>query len=650
MLLRSLLLTFGVSICTLTSLWAQPQSLIDSLTLRLEEETDSFIKSSYAYQIGVTCMDTDPQKGLEYSKLAIRLLPQDSITNLAKGYNILGINYAQLYPDSLSVSIDYFKKALVLFEQVGLDEFVGDSYLNLANAYTLLTDYELALEVLYKAKEKYELTKSYQNLSSVHSVLASINIQQGDYEQGVHNAQQQLFFLLEGSSRDSSLHQKPSRQIAFALQNIGLSYLKMRQLDSSEHYLLKALDLFKKIEYKNYIFTTTNLLADTYIFKDDLVSAQHYLLKILALDGGFLTTRKKLNAQNSLANLYHKQKKYNKSIALYKKNLSIAKAEKIFSFQVMTLKSMAESYARKGNTDKAYKLLVETIPLSDSIVNKDRDQAIEDLEVKYATRYESEKKERENLLLTQELDIQTMKAANQEQLMYGIFGVLILIVIIFVLILRQNRIETNRRMQQLNYQLLLNQMSPHFIFNALTAIQSFVYKNDPRKAGKYLSSFAKLMRAILENSRSEYISLAKELQWLDNYLRLQALRFNNKFEYEVIVDEELEVDGVLLPPMLTQPFIENAIEHGIKDLEVKGMLTIHFKLEDEQLAVYIKDNGVGFDVIQPKKSNHISLATKITKERLGFLNQGNQNKIGFNISSVPNMGTAVSFSIPVQYS
>lgn len=524
MLLRSLLLTLGVSICTLTTLWAQPQYVIDSLTLQLETETDSFNKSNYAYQIGFVYLDTDPKKGLEYTKLAIQLLPKDSITHLAQGYNILGTTYTQLYPDSLLIAIDYFNKALTIFDQVGLDKFVGDTYVHLANAHVILNDYEAALEVLYKAKEKYALTKSYQNLDRVHSVLTSINIKQRDHQKGINNAKQDMAFLLQGNSRDHFSLQKQPYLMGFSLYHLGLSHLKMKQLDSAEYYFSKALFLFEKSEYKNHIFTTAT------------------------------------------------------------------------------------------------------------------------------SRYESEKKEWENRLLIQELDIQTLKAANQEQLMYGILGLFILIVIILILVMRQNRMETNRRMQQLNHQLLLNQMSPHFIFNALTAIQSFVYKNDPRKAGKYLSSFAKLMRAILENSSVEYIPLAKELQWLDNYLRLQALRFNNKFEYEVIVDEALEVDGILLPPMLIQPFIENAVEHGIKDLEIKGILTIQFKLEDEQLAIYVEDNGVGFDVIQPKKSNHISLATKITKERLELLNQGNQDKIGFNISSTPNMGTAVSFSIPVQYS
>lgn len=628
---------------------AQPQQLIDSLTLEMEGTVDSFEKSNYAYQLSFAHRNSDPQKGVDYIKLAMDLLPKDSLKQLAQGYNMLGINYAQLYPDSLLVSVHYFEKAAQVFGQMDELEYQANAYSNIAQVYILLEDYDKGLQYLYQSEKLYESIGS-QEIGSIYDRLVSINLEQRDYKEGLKNAHKHLQTTINRNNIDSSLKVRFPETRALAEHNVGLCYLRMRKLDSAEYYFLEALEDFEKVENKKHIVKTAIPLADVYIFKEELEKAEYYLTKALTLEGAFVTAKQKLNNQNTLGNLYHKLGKYEQSIAIHKQVLAVAQEKKMLDMELIALKSISESYHKLGNDDKAYEFLRNALPLQDSVVNKDRDQAIEDLEIKYATQYESEKKEQENLLLSQKLDIQTLKATNREQLIYGILGLLFLVIIIFVLIFRQNKIEANRRMQQLNYRLLLNQMSPHFIFNALTAIQSFVYRNDPRKAGKYLSSFAKLMRAILENSRTEYISLARELQWLDNYLRLQALRFNNKFEYEVVVDEALDIDAVMLPPMLTQPFIENAIEHGIKDLETKGLLTIQFRLEEEQLVVHIEDNGVGFDTIQPQKSDHISLATKITKERLVFLNQGNASKIDFNISSVPNVGTAVSFSIPVQYS
>src|SRR5690606_7593453 len=126
---------------------------------------------------------------------------------------------------------------------------------------------------------------------------------------------------------------------------------------------------------------------------------------------------------------------------------------------------------------------------------------------------------------------------------------------------------------------------------------------------------------ILENSMQGYITLEKELQWLENYIALQALRFNEKFDYEITVDENLVLDNILIPPMLTQPFIENALEHGLKSIDYKGFINIRYTLKsDDLLWVEIEDNGVGLKKELNPEKEHISLATKITKERLLILN------------------------------
>ncbi|MFK7799729.1 MAG: histidine kinase [Aureispira sp.] len=639
-----------MSLGTVQQLRAQPQQQIDSLLLKMEEAVDSFDKGNYAYQVGYAYMSTEPEKGLAYTKLALALTPRDSVVALAQNYNMVGVTYAQLFSkDSMDVAIEYFKEALRIFKNNGLTKHVGNSHLNIAQAYMLIKNIELALENLYKAQEIFESINDTQNLGAVYNVLAHINLQQEDYERGLKHAKRYQVILQQQIELDSSVFRDQPNVIPIAWYNLGLAYLKVRSLDSAAYYLKQSLKYFEALEYKNFIAKASNSLADVYIFKEELEKARPYLQRAIELEGHFNSKKKRLHVKNSLANLYHYSKEYDKSIVLHQEILEVSEEENYLDMQLMALQALSESYQEKGAYQKAYEMLRLALPLKDSVFNTDREQVIEDLEVKYATEYETEKKERENIMLNQELDIQTLKATNREQMIYGILGLLFLIIVIFILVIRQNRLEGTRRMQQLNYRLLLNQMSPHFIFNALTAIQSFVYRNDPRKAGKYLSSFAKLMRAILENSRTEYIPLVKELKWLDNYLHLQALRFNNKFEYKVEVDEELDIDGVLLPPMLTQPFIENAIEHGIKELEIQGLLTIQFKLEEEQLVVYITDNGVGFDTSNPKKSDHVSLATKITKERLSFLNQGNNHKIDFNIASAPNAGTTVFFSIPVQY-
>ncbi|HEU0125179.1 MAG TPA: histidine kinase, partial [Flavobacterium sp.] len=173
----------------------------------------------------------------------------------------------------------------------------------------------------------------------------------------------------------------------------------------------------------------------------------------------------------------------------------------------------------------------------------------------------------------------------------------------------------------LERRLLRSQMDPHFIFNALGNIQSMILQKDTIPAVSYLNKFAKLTRQILEQSRKETISLDEEIGTLKNYIELQQLRLNNSFEYEIICDESVEND-ILIPPLLIQPFIENAVEHGLKPKpkEEKGLLKINFTQMNDQknLICTIKDNGIGLAASRKLKinENHQSLSTTITDERL----------------------------------
>ncbi len=214
---------------------------------------------------------------------------------------------------------------------------------------------------------------------------------------------------------------------------------------------------------------------------------------------------------------------------------------------------------------------------------------------------------------------------------YGIL-VLIVIVLIFVYIkYRERKIKEQNQMLMLEQKLLRSQMNPHFIFNSLSSIQSFIFENDPVQAGSYLSRFAELIRSILYNSREEFITLENEIKTLKNYFELQQLRYNHKFDFEIDVDPEIFPDEISIPPMIAQPFIENAVEHGIKYINEHGLITVSFTLMADSLLLTVEDNGIGIKatkILKNKKSSeHKSLATIITRERIEILNKGKRKKL-----------------------
>jgi sensor histidine kinase YesM len=199
-------------------------------------------------------------------------------------------------------------------------------------------------------------------------------------------------------------------------------------------------------------------------------------------------------------------------------------------------------------------------------------------------------------------------------------------------------------------------MNPHFIFNALSSIQGFIVDNDPINASLYLSRFSKLIRNILDNSAEEFVTLSKEIATIENYLALQKLRYEDKFDYSIDVDENIDPESVSVPPMLAQPFIENSVEHGIKHKATHGHIDIRFTLKDQVILFEVEDDGVGRsaakEIEMHQQKDHRSMATAITLERLSVMNKKLRKKIHLNIADLLTdegypAGTKVNLEIPV---
>ncbi len=219
------------------------------------------------------------------------------------------------------------------------------------------------------------------------------------------------------------------------------------------------------------------------------------------------------------------------------------------------------------------------------------------------------------------------------------------------------------RHQSIGLQLkaLRSQMNPHFMYNALNAIQNFITSNEVKDASKYLAKFAKLMRQSLDYSDLEIISLEKEIEFLENYLFInQKLRFEEKISFEIIVDDEIEEDIMGIPTMFIQPFVENAIEHGLRTVK-SGKVTIEFKLFDENtLLCIVEDNGIGRDKVRElQELNHYNVlheskGLRITKERFEVLNKYRKKGVFFKTIDLKNAktnqatGTRVEIQLPIE--
>lgn len=385
-------------------------------------------------------------------------------------------------------------------------------------------------------------------------------------------------------------------------------------------------------------------IARTYDNQSHIYFIQKQYGKALFYSKKYFNYLEQMNSLNKIAfsnladNLYfNKQvdsaiKYYNEGLTFIKQNLS-GRPDPYF------YKGLANAYKLKGDyikgmiyTDSAYSLEIQDM------------KAMETVKVaELYEKYETAKKDQ---------SIADLNARNQlnEQIIRHHKRTLLLIVLIFLgivsfllILFRQQKLnEKNRVLQSENVKLhmeqklLQAQLNPHFIFNAIANLQSLIAEGDKKGSLLYLSHFSKLLRNILEQNRKDFIELEEEIQSLTNYIQLQQMRYVHLFQFRITVDGRVDSEEILIPPMLIQPFVENAIEHGFRNINWLGFLKISFIIESDYLQILIDDNGAGINIKKSKEKQ--SLASNIQKERLNalFISQG--QKAYFDITDKRTQG------------
>lgn len=224
--------------------------------------------------------------------------------------------------------------------------------------------------------------------------------------------------------------------------------------------------------------------------------------------------------------------------------------------------------------------------------------------------------------------------------------------------LLNDKVELEKNLSKSVLTTIKSQMNPHFFYNALNTIQAYIFTNDKEKANTYLAKFSKLTRIVLEMSEKETVALHEEINSIKIYLDLEKMRFQENFDYVINIDEEVDIDLLEIPPMLIQPYLENAIKHGLLHRSGRKTLNLTFQVEEERLKITVDDNGIGraqAEAIKARRNiQHQSFASKANEKRIEILNQMNDHKIYINIVDKYNAeqkaeGTRVELFIPIIY-
>ncbi|HSD13783.1 MAG TPA: histidine kinase [Flavobacterium sp.] len=387
--------------------------------------------------------------------------------------------------------------------------------------------------------------------------------------------------------------------------------------------------------------------------------------------------------KNEIAKVYASDNQFDKAIAINEKLLKEALAKNDFDTQIRQLQELATIYFKKSEPEKAILSLKQAYQLA---IQQGKTDEVKTSLLQLLHYYKANGKDKESILLYEDFlqhfdqliqndsslidektfqvteekirQLEKEKALKDELISkkntfnYVLMGsVLLLLLLVGLIVKALFSIKTKNK--EIALQSLRREMNPHFIFNSLNSVNQFISQNKELEANKYLTSYSHLMRNMMENSNKDFIGLGNEIEQLKKYLDLEHLRFQDKFEYQIVVDDALDTETTLVPNMLIQPHLENAIWHGLRYRETKGLLLLKFELNRGKVSVIVDDNGIGLSESAALKTRnqkvHQSRGMTNTKERISLLNELYKTNIDFSIieKNSGTTGTLVTLTFPL---
>ncbi|MFK7746979.1 MAG: tetratricopeptide repeat protein [Kordia sp.] len=582
----------------------------------------------------------DIEKSIQYIEKALENLYDDTDEKqLSDSYEVLGDVY--VYWKQYDLAISNYKIALNAYSTARL-------WISLGKTQLLNADYDEAIKsfkrILRNSLSRYQQITVYEGLGDAYKALGEYDVALENYNKGLEIAKTDLI-----APKITDLNSK-----------IADNYAASGKTNIAEGYYTNSLNLAQNQNLKRAV-VEQDRVADFYNsnnFFDKEIQLRKKNLEDLEKSGSdtqvakgplqdsVIVSSQRINYK--IGNAFLQQQKYDEALPYFKKSASEANTKDDLIVAKDATRKLSETLESLGEFDEARTTFQEYVELVNELTLRKEQEISQASRLRKNIRekqtrimsLEAERKLERSRTVSYKREQQLVEESNKRQLytIYSlIFGMILLAVTIYLL-------YRNSRQQKLANNLLAlkslrTQMNPHFIFNALNSVNNYIALNDERNANRYLSEFSTLMRTVLENSDEDFIPLSKELELLELYVRLEHMRFQDKFDYKIDVDEQLKVSDFQIPPMLLQPYIENAIWHGLRYKEEKGMLHISISAKtDEILEITIEDDGIGRKrSMELKTKNQLRQKSKgmgNIKKRIAILNDMYKDKVDVLLSDV----------------
>ncbi len=562
-----------------------------------------------------------------------------------KALNTIGKGYQ--YSGNLDSALVITKQAYELSKEGGSSEAQAAILFNLGTINTDIGNYEEALKNHLSSLALEEQANNYRGITSSMMEIGSLYFYLDEPQEALQHYREALKYA------------KMTNEEVLVVQvyhNIGIAYQLLGRNDSALVYMTRYLENIKLKDQDVKLARVYNNIGNLHHDLNDFKEAERYYLLSVEISRKKENLKTLANTAKNLAVLYTDLEDYVRAEKYILEAIEYSRQTGVKQILQQSLHQKSIIYAASGRYKAAYETMEQQLKVKDSVFKDNLAAATAEMQIKY----ETEKKNQE--IIKQDLVIARQESALRTQWIVsgGILALVIIAGLLFLVFFIRYRhrqkvknAELKKRAIETEQRLLRSQMNPHFIFNALMSVQSYISKDNRSTAQVFLTKFSKLIRDILKNSRHKTIPLEDEMKVLNLYAELEQLRAETPFEYKILSSINSGTE-IYIPPMMIQPFLENAIKHGIQNKR-NGLIEVRFDMIDHVIRCRITDNGTGFLKAKAEKMmKHHSLALQIISERLQVLQQVYGQRLNLSIDELKNQkdkvaGTQVEITLPYEF-
>jgi tetratricopeptide (TPR) repeat protein len=614
----------------------------DSLKLAARTQSDSTLSDTY-YQLARYYFQVDhqPDSMIRYAALAADVALEHHLTlRILLTKKALGLAYTEARKFDLAEKA--YEDAMKIAEQSGnVTEVIA---INNKLGYLFGVANDLGKSAFYylNSAREFEKLNDYRNLGLTYKNVVVI-----------FSMLDQLDKIREYTDKSLALvpeldPQKDADILVGLYSNAAQHYFLLGEKDNNEQligsalaYADSCLQIGKRSDIRVGLADAYYVISHGYLRKKDLPNTIGYATKALTYRKS-VPQRTVFNIFSSISKTYLAMDDF-RNAKIYLDSCKLLPVSTELDCPMIIAETEYHLYRKMGKHSEALHALEALMKEKEVIQNSERNKMINDLEVKYQT----ELKEAKISELDQQARIDTLRIRSL--VVVAILAVLIIVVI--VVLFKQSTVRNKLKVLETEQRLNRARMNPHFFFNALASLQQYALTGtNGLTIASRLSQFSDIMRKTLESTYHEYITVEKEIAFLQEYLEIQKQRYPASFRFTVSYDPNLEINEIVIQPLIIQPFVENSLEHGLMGMDKAGTITVKFAKNDKELYIEITDNGKGLEKEQEKKNEHISRAMSIIRDRIYLLGKKKRSNARFSVeNNEGGEGVAVRIYLPLMY-